>query len=174
MREDLQKLIDNVITASAKSIHQTEEAVKLGGRHRDLIRARHIGWMIIADQTADVKHANGVKIVTLDAIGKAYGGFNHASVLHGIGVARSKVWGDGINPPLVRWTKTYEDILNDISSEIAAEATEDDPRNFFPYTARGHALARRFLRDIGRSTSLNTPMEQIIIFANGEINKYRA
>mgnify|MGYP001460037301 CR=1 FL=1 len=171
MTEDLQKLVDSVITASAKSINQSEDSVKTGGRHRDLIRARHIGWMIIADLTADIRRPDGVKQLTLEAIGKAYGGFNHSSVIHGIGVARSKVWGDGINPPLVRWADTYEKILNEVSTEVAGE---ENPRNFFPHTARGHALARKFLHDIGKSTSLRTPMEQIIIFANEQINRYRS
>jgi len=171
MTEDLQKLVDSVITASAKSINQSEDSVKTGGRHRDLIRARHIGWMIIADLTAEIRRPDGVKQLTLEAIGKAYGGFNHSSVIHGIGVARSKVWGDGINPPLVRWADTYEKILNEVSTEVAGE---ENPRNFFPYTAHGHALARKFLHDIGKSTSLRTPMEQIIIFANEQINRYRS
>ena len=173
MTEDLQKLVDSVITASAKSINQSEDSVKTGGRHRDLIRARHIGWMIIADLTAEIRRPDGVKQLTLEAIGKAYGGFDHSSVIHGINVARSKVWGDGVNPPLINWAKTYERILADVSPIAATQEEKTQSNNFFAYTAHGHALARAFLRDIGKTTSLRTPIDQIVTFANQVINKYR-
>lgn len=172
MTEDLQKLVDSVITASAKSINQSEDSVKTGGRHRDLIRARHIGWMIIADLTAEIRRPDGVKQLTLEAIGKAYGGFDHSSVIHGINVARSKVWGDGVNPPLALWAKAYEDMLAELSPTLAENSSED-PRLFFPYTPLGHANARRFLRDIRKTNLRYEGMEDIISFANQCINQYR-
>jgi len=171
--EDIQKLITNVIEASAKANNITVEEVLMEGRPRARVRARFIGWMIISDMTSEMKHPNGVKIVTLEMIGKAYGGFDHATILYGKNIARSKVWGDGINPPLVLWAKAYEDTLADLSPTLAENSSED-PKLFFPYTPTGHANARKFLRDIRKTDLRHEGMQDIITFANQQINQYRS
>jgi hypothetical protein len=171
MTEDIQKLITSVIKASARACNITVEEVLTEGRPQARVRARFVGWLIISDLTAEMKHPNGAKIVTLEMIGKAYGGFDHATVLYGKNVARSKVWGDGINPPLTLWARAYEDTLAEIAPEIAV--AEDQSKLFFTYTPTGHANARRFLRDIRKNDLRHESMEEIITFANQEINKYR-
>lgn len=173
MTEDIQKLITSVIEASARACNITTEEVLMEGRPRVRVRARFIGWMIISDLTAEMRHPNGVKIVTLEAIGKAYGGFNHATVIYGKEMARSKVWGDGVNPPLVLWAKAYEDILAELSPAIA-ENSPGDTKLFFPYTPTGHANARKFLRDIRKTNLRHEDMQDIITFANQQINQYRS
>lgn len=171
MTEEILKLIDNVIAASAKAVNIPAEDVITEGRDRRRVRARFIGWMIISDLTAEMKYPNGIKIVTLAGIGEVYGGFDHATVLYGKNVARSKVWGDTTNPPLTLWARAYEDILAEIAPEMAAARDQGDL--FFPYTPTGHANARKFLRDIGKRWPRYESMEEIITFANQEINKYR-
>jgi len=173
MTEVIQKLITNVIEASARACNITIEEVLMEGRPRARVRARFIGWMVISDLTADMRHPNGSRIVTLEMIGEAYGGFDHATVIYGKGVARSKVWGDGINPPLVLWAKAYEDMLAELSPTIVESAPEN-PRLFFPYTPTGHANARRFLRDIRKNNLRHEDMQDIITFANQQINQYRS
>ena len=173
MTEDIQKLITSVIEASARACNITVEEVLMEGRPRARVRARFIGWMIISDLTKDMKYPNGINMVTLEMIGKAYGGFNHATVIYGKDTARSKVWGDGINPPLVLWAKAYEDILAELSPAIA-ESSPSDPKIFFPYTPTGHANARKFLRDIRKTDLRHEDMQDLITFANQQINQYRS
>jgi hypothetical protein len=173
MTEDIQKLITSVIEASARACNITVEEVLMEGRPRARVRARFIGWMIISDMTRDMKYPSGINMVTLEMIGKAYGGFNHATVIYGKDVARSKVWGDGVNPPLALWAKAYEDMLAELSPTIVESAPEN-PRLFFPYTPLGHANARRFLRDIRKNNLRHEGMEDIITFANQQINQYRS
>lgn len=171
MTDETLKLINSVIAASARACNITVEEVLTEGRPQARVRARFIGWMIISDLTKDMKYPNGINMVTLGMIGKAYGGFDHATVLYGKNVARSKVWGDGINPPLALWARAYEDTLAEIAPEIAV--AEDQGKLFFTYTPTGHANARRFLRDIRKNDLRHESMEEIITFANQEINKYR-
>lgn len=171
MTDEIKKLIDSVIAASARACNITVEEVLTEGRPQARVRARFVGWMIISDLTAEMRHPNGAKIVTLEMIGKAYGGFDHSTVLYGKNAARSKVWGDGINPPLTLWARAYEDTLAELAPDMAN--TQDQAKLFFPYTPTGHANARRFLRDIRKNDLRHESMEEIINFANQEINKYR-
>lgn len=174
MTEETLQLIDSVVAASAKAVNIPVNDVFAKGRKQTWVRARYIGWMIIADLTAELRYPNGIRIVTLEAIGKAYGGFDHATVLYGRNTARSKVWGDGVNPPLVTWAKAYEEVLAEVSPEIAAVVGKNDENVFFPYTPVGHANARKFLQDLGKTGIRHLPMESLITFANEIINIYRS
>ena len=173
MTEEILKLIDSVIKASAKAVNIPVEDVITEGRQRERVRARYIGWLIISDLTAEMRYPNGIKIVTLTSIGEAYGGFDHATVLYGRNTARSKVWGDGINPPLKSWAKAYEEVLAEVSPEIAEVIGKNDDNVFFPYTPVGHANARKFLQDLGKTGFKHFPMETLVTFANEIVNLYR-
>ena len=174
MTEEILKLIDSVIAASAKAVNIPVGDVITEGRQRERVRARYIGWLIISDLTTELKYPNGIKIVTLASIGEAYGGFDHATVLYGRNTARSKVWGDGINPPLKSWAKAYEEVLAEVSPEIAEIIGKNDDNVFFPYTPVGHANARKFLQDLGKTGFKHLSMETLVTFANEIVNLYKS
>ena len=173
MTKDIKQFIEQVMIESCHAIRVRMGDVKSTSRRREVVRARYIGWMIIYDLTADLKDEEGHRLVTLRSIGEAYGGFDHSTVLYGKNTAFRKVWGDDINPPLIMWAKAYEEIMTEISQPVAEILGKDEQNTFFPYTPTGYANARQFLWDIGEFRFRNTSMEQLIIFANQRINKYR-
>jgi hypothetical protein len=173
MTEANRKFIQQVIAVSSEVTGIPIEDIMSKSRKWQKVMARSIAWMIIYDLTAGIRGAKGRREVTVEAIGEAYGGFDHATVSHGKSMAREKIWGSCFNPPLTAWAQTYDDMMREISPIVAEGIGIEESDTFFPYTAQGHVNARKFLHDIGETRFRNAPINRLITFANQQINTYK-
>lgn len=168
---------NDVIRLTSKVCEIPPEKMYEKVRKGENIMARFIAWKIIYDYTAGPNPDRAHRPIGLRRIGELFGGFDHATVLWGINKANLFIYGDGgMVPPRTRWKDAYDLIMEGLNDEGALgriyEMNNDDL--IFPFTTRGYVKAMDFLWDIGQLAARKKCKEDVIIFANKKINKYRS